>query len=108
MCECAPLDEAGDYINEVRQKRGISRANNYTFTNDSERIEALNLEYRKDFYAEGQYFHFLKLHEMTTFLNCPITSGMTTQQYVFPLPDAEKEYGWTDSMSGTDNGETTE
>ena len=38
---------------------------------------------------------------MTTFLNCPLTGGMTAEQYVFHLPDAEREYGWTDSMSGT-------
>lgn len=102
-CECAPLAEAGSYINEVRQKRGISRTYDYNFLSENERIEALNLEYRKDFYAEGQYFHFLKLHEYSTFLNCPLTGGMTEQQYVFPLPDAEKEYGWTDSMSGENN-----
>lgn len=108
MCECSPLNTAADYINEVRQKRGISRSYNYSFINEQERLEALNLEYRKDFYAEGQYFHFLKLHEMSTYLNCPIASGMTARQYVFPLPDAEKEYGWTDSMSDTNNGDASE
>ena len=76
--------------------------------NPEKMLDALNLEYRKDFYAEGQYFHFLKLHEMTTFLNCPLTGGMTAEQYVFPLPDAEREYGWTDSMSGTTGSDSEE
>ena len=72
------------------KKRGISRSYNYSFINEQERLEALNLEYRKDFYAEGQYFHFLKLHEMSTYLNCPIASGMTARQYVFRCPTQKR------------------
>lgn len=103
LCECAPLGEAGSYINAVRQKRGYLRSNDYNFQSEAERIDALDLEYRKEFYAEGQYFYFLKLHERTTFLNCPIGSGMSKQQYVFPLPDAEREYGWTSDGSENTN-----
>lgn len=108
MCECLPLDQAASYINTVRQKRGILRSNDYIFSTDQQRIDALNLEYRKEFYAEGQYFYFLKLHEMTTFLNCPISSGMSKTQYIFPLPDDEIEYGWTNnSTENEENANTT-
>ena len=108
-CESAPLDQAATYINEVRQKRGISRSNDLSFTTEQSRIDALNLEYRKDFYAEGQYFHFLKRFAEPTFLNCPL-DNMTEAQYIFPLPDAEREYGWTDSMTdgeGTADNESS-
>lgn len=103
LCENAPIEQSARYLNTVRQKRGISSSNNYIFSDSEARINALDLEYRKEFYAEGQYFHFLKLHARTTYLNCPVADGMTKKQYIFPLPDREKEYGWTDSMENKEN-----
>lgn len=111
MCENTDdLDEASTYFNTVRSKRGIPSSSAINFSSPEQRLSELDKEYRKDFYAEGQYWYFLKLHERETFLNCPVTSGMGKQQYVFPLPDAEKEYGWTDSMDSgkTDSDSTNE
>lgn len=107
LCECSSLSDAPQYINLVRQKRGFSNTANYsTFSSDAERTDALDKEYRKEFYAEGQYFWFLKRNKATTFINCAVDE-MGTSQYVFPLPDNEKEYGWT-SDDDTTSDDTTE
>lgn len=112
LCEMSSLSEAPQYINNVRNKRGYSITSNYsTFKNNADRIEKLDKEYRKEFYAEGQYFYFLKNHQFKTFINCPLQNGeMGKAQYVFPLPDAEKEYGWTDqgSSDGTTGTESSD
>ena len=95
LCECSSLSDAPQYINLVRQKRGFTNTANYdTFASDEARTTALDKEYRKEFYAEGQYFWFLKRNKMTSFINSAVDE-MGTSQYVFPLPDNEKEYGWT-------------
>ena len=47
-------------------------------------------EYQKEFFAEGQYFYFLKRHNMKTFYRCPVENFSA---YVLPVPDDEKTYG---------------
>ena len=51
---------------------------------------ALNKEYQKDFFAEGQYFYFLKRHNYKTFWRCPVEK---MDYYVLPTPDDEIAYG---------------
>ena len=58
-------------------------------------ISALNREYRKEFNAEGQYFWFLKIHGITGGLSHSPEVTLVEENFVFPLPDAEVEYGWT-------------
>ncbi|MDO4771295.1 RagB/SusD family nutrient uptake outer membrane protein [Porphyromonas sp.] len=94
LCEMSPLSEAAQHLNKVRNKRGFATASNVKINSEEERIRELDKEYRKEFYAEGQYFFFLKRHAFKTFINCPVTP-MGKEQYVFQLPDREKEYGWT-------------
>lgn len=94
LCEMSPINEAAQYLNKVRNKRGFATASNVRITSEEDLLRELDKEYRKEFYAEGQYFFFLKRHAFTTFINCPITP-MSKEQYVFQLPDSEKEYGWT-------------
>lgn len=94
LCEQSPLEQSAVYLNTVRNRRGYSSANNVVFNTEADRIAALDAEYRKEFYAEGQYFFFLKRQGLATFVNTKIEQ-MGEAQYVFPLPDAEKEYGWT-------------
>ena len=53
-------------------------------------LEALNKEYQKDFFAEGQYFYFLKRHNYKTFWRCPVEK---MDYYVLPTPDDEIAYG---------------
>ena len=93
LAESVSLKESVTYINKVRNARGISRNNNIE-ANDSydeaTRKEALNKEYQKDFFAEGQYFYFLKRHNYKTFWRCPVEK---MDYYVLPTPDDEIAYG---------------
>lgn len=106
LAECVSLSESVDYLNDVRNARGISRANNYTFNasyTEDVRKEALRNEYSKDFFAEGQYFYFLKRNNYDTFYRCPIAN--MRNYYVFPLPDDEVEFGGgqVDDNEGNEN-----
>ena len=101
MAECAPLDEAAGYLKTLIEYRGIS--DSPVFTDEARRLELISKDFRKEYYAEGQFFFFAKQHGLSTFVNCPTT--MTAQQYVFPTPDAEKEYGWTDSSTENESSE---
>ena len=49
-------------------------------------------EYRKEFYAEGQLFFFLKAHNYSTYYGCGL-ANMTSKEYQMPLPDNEKIFG---------------
>lgn len=93
LTEMSPIDECAEYINTVRNKRGYSISNNVRIANESERVNALNDEYRKEFFAEGQYFFFLKKYGISD-LKYAGGVHLGKERYVFPLPDAEKEYGW--------------
>lgn len=78
------------YLNRLRNVRGISRTNNVGTLD----VKALESEYGKEFFAEGQFFYFLKRNARETFYRCPDGLTMSASQYVLPLPDDEKEYGW--------------
>lgn len=94
LCEMKALSDSEDKLNEVRHKRGYPASEDEHFKTEADRIKALNREYRKEFYAEGQYYFFLKQHPTAPVEHFnEVTLGKA--QYVFPLPDAEKEYGWT-------------
>lgn len=86
-----------EYINKVRNARGISRTYDIIYNSmytDSYRIEVLLKEYQKDFFAEGQFFYFLKRHNQSTFYRCPVSQ---MSYYVFPIPDDEIEFGTMES-----------
>lgn len=80
------------YLNKLRNTRGVSRTNNVGALD----VKALESEYSKEFFAEGQFFYFLKRHARETFYRCPANVTMSSAQYVLPLPDDEKEYGWVE------------
>lgn len=90
LAESVALADSEKYINTVRNARGISRNYDLTFSGENERIEALNKEYQKDFFAEGQWFYFLKRHNYSTFHRCPVAEMV---YYVLPTPDDEIAYG---------------
>lgn len=94
LAQMSPLEEGAKYVNAVRNARGYSTSTNISeFFDELYRDDVMDAEVRKEFYAEGQYFFFLKQHEITWFYNCP--AGFSAEKFVFPLPDAEIEYGWT-------------
>ena len=104
LAECVSLDESVEYINEVRITRGISRTNAYQagdFQTEEDRLEALRNEYSKEFFAEGQYFYFLKRNNYETFYRCPVTNMQN--YYVFPLPDDEVEFGGGSTTEDSEN-----
>lgn len=96
-CETSEYsEEAAMFVNSVRNKRGISKAKDVTCESEEQCISALNKEYRKEFYGEGQYFWFLKSHGITGTLAHSPTVTLVEENFIFPLPDAEVEYGWTE------------
>lgn len=96
VCENSEGDEAAYYINMVRNRRGISSSKNVVCDTQEQRTEALLREYRKEFYAEGQFFYFLKSHGVTGTLAHSPEVSIVAENFVFPLPDAEREYGWAE------------
>ena len=102
-CESLEGEEAAFYINKVRNKRGISITKNETCSSKEATIAALDKEYRKEFYAEGQYFWFLKTHGLTGTLVHKPNVTLVEERFIFPLPDNEKEYGWVASEDDTVN-----
>ncbi len=93
LAESVSLEESVDYLNKIRNARGISRIYDLVYNEDfteDERQEALMKEYQKEFFAEGQFFYFLKRHNYKTFYRCPVSEML---YYTFPLPDDEVEFG---------------
>ena len=95
VCENSVDTEAAIYVNTVRNKRGISISKDEVCDSEEAIITALNKEYRKEFYAEGQYFWFLKTHGLTGTLDHNKEVTLFEENFIFPLPDNEKQYGWT-------------
>ena len=101
LCEAEEdMAKAREHINYVRGRRGYSKASDEKFTDSAGRLNALDREYRKEFYAEGQYWYFLKLHGRT---EIPYAAGVALgkERFEFPLPDAEVQYGWTADSAAT-------
>lgn len=104
--ECAPTaKEAADLLNEFRQSRGWSFDDDVTAeglddldVNSKEdktktkRINHLMREVRKEYFAEGQLFFFLKAHHYKTFAGS-VFEEMTPVLYQWPLPDNETIFG---------------
>lgn len=94
---CMASEDSGEsalYVNSVRNKRGISKSKDVSCDTYELRIAALNKEYRKEFYGEGQYFWFLKTHGVLGTLAHCLEVNLVEENFVFTLPDAEVEYGW--------------
>jgi hypothetical protein len=90
--EAAPtIDEGTGYLNVVRVARLIPALTPAPAT--SALLDAeIQLEYRKEFYAEGQVWFYYKRKGVTAIPN-GLVSPMTKAQYIFPLPNAELEFG---------------
>lgn len=106
VAECADDPEvSANALNEVRFARGISYEdeintveydNPYSAGEDpslSKRVNLIMHELRKEYFAEGQLFFYLKAHNFKTFEGCLFTSGMTTAHYQWVLPEDEIIFG---------------
>ena len=106
VAECEPnAQKSVDALNAVRFARGISftdeiRTEHYddpepmpgVSRTQTKRINEIMKEYRKEFFAEGKLFFFLKAHNYETWLGCAVKS-MAKAQYQIPLPDGETIHG---------------
>lgn len=91
MAESVGPDQCAPYLNRLRNVRGISQNNNIGGGIDQQQmLDLLNREYQKEFFAEGQWFYFLKRHNMETFHRSPVE---TMTYYTLPIPDDEVEFG---------------
>ena len=91
LAECNDdLKEAGRLLSLVRGARGVEDLP--TLNSETERLNNLEKEYRKEFYAEGQLWFFYKRWAYKTFGRCPI-SNMNETHYRFPIPDDETILG---------------
>lgn len=90
--ECTEdLVESTIYLNTVRLARGVLETP--TFENEEERMYALELEYRKEFYSEGQLWFFYKRTYAKTFCGYSLDVDMTEANYRFSYPDDEETLG---------------
>lgn len=92
LAECtSSLRDATDYINMVRSMRGVDDLPG--LDSENERMKHIELEYRKEFYAEGQLWYFYKRHFYRTFLHCPVLDDLTEANYTFSIPENEYTFG---------------
>lgn len=104
LCEMNnSLSDAAEPLNHIRHYRSYTDDTDKKFGDESVRIRELLTEYAKEYYAEGQTWHFMKRHNVSTLPYSPIT--FDAEKYIFPLPDAEKEYGWTAENENEETGE---
>jgi hypothetical protein len=90
--ESAPsIQEGTNYLNVVRVARLIPALSSAPASQAAFDAE-IQLEYRKEFYAEGQLWFYYKRKGLTT-IPSGLVTPMTNTQYTFPLPVAELEFG---------------
>lgn len=91
LAECTDdLKESADILSIVRSARGLSSLG--TFASPVDKQMAIEKEYRKEFYGEGQLWFFYKRLGYKTFQFCPISS-MVENNYRFSIPDDESSLG---------------
>lgn len=91
--EASPgIQEALVYLNTVREARGISVILTTEQVADRSALQnELFKEYRKEYYAEGQLWHFYKRLNYASLPNT-VFYGAMTPVYTFPIPDGELEF----------------
>lgn len=86
LIEDLPLEEAKPYFTTYRTARGLSSSiDEPSMASDEARRERLEMEYRKEFYGEGQMFFFYKKHNYDSF-TWPKKFTMPANGYVIPKP----------------------
>ncbi|UMB55448.1 RagB/SusD family nutrient uptake outer membrane protein [Lutibacter sp. A64] len=83
---------AVEYLNTVREHRGILEAIPSDISQENLKIEIMK-EYRKEFLSEGQLFFYYKRTGATNILDVSETIDLNDDIYVLPYPDNELEFG---------------
>ncbi len=89
----AEMENAVQYLNEIRTKRGVITP--YIYTDDVALVDEMYSEYTREFVGEGLLFHFqkrLNLDTHNTGYNFKKTA-FDTSLYVLPMPEEEIEFG---------------
>lgn len=84
------LTESATILSKVRKARALD--NLMPFSSEADKLTNIEKEYRKEFYAEGQLWHFYKRKEYKTFQFCPV-ENMTEKNYRFSVPENEITFG---------------
>ena len=98
LAECNTVKDAPDlakaieYLNQVRERRGIIQPIPETATKE-EILDELTKEYRKEFICEGQLFYYYKRTGKTEIKLATGFREVDDQVYVLPFPDSEIEIG---------------
>lgn len=86
------INEALEYLNAVRDARGISVPLTNGEVADATALQnELFKEYRKEYYAEGHLWQFYKRLAYTSLQNT-VFYGSMASVYTFPIPDGELEF----------------
>jgi hypothetical protein len=93
--ECAnnkgEITKGLNFINQVRNARGLASITSTTVTQDS-LFKVITNEYKKEFISEGQTFFYYKRLGLNLQAASGTTAPVPSGAYIFPLPDAEKQY----------------
>jgi len=88
------FEESTYWLNQVRNARGISSLP--VFRNNTEKTRSIGIEYRKEFYGEGQLWYYYKRTgaSVVQFFNMNnIMPEITDRNYIFNVPDDEYQFG---------------
>ncbi len=95
LSECATtLSESTSWLNQVRATRGVLQLPD--FADHTTKAQNISLEYRKEFYGEGQLWYYYKRTgaNASEFFNMSsILPSFTDKNYIFPVPDDEYLFG---------------
>jgi hypothetical protein len=96
MIKEGQVQEAMNYLNEFRFHRGAQYSSlpDPASVTEAQAYDILETEYYKEFYGEGQAFFFLKRRGSPKIIdpNERGTKDITTQNYIIPIPESEREY----------------
>lgn len=86
LIENLPWQEAQEYFHIYRQARGMNV--NIGFNSDPEKLQRVEKEYRKEFFAEGQMFYYYKRHNIQNW-TIPIRVTVPQNGFVVPKPKGQ-------------------
>lgn len=87
------LDKAIQYVNTIKEQRDVDLTD--ISGSSDEVLDAIIKEFRKETYLEGQLFYLYKRLKLTSIptMDTYYTRDVTTENFIFPLPDDELEFG---------------
>ena len=92
LSEDLPMAEAKSYFSTYRISRGMSATvDESAFATESSLASRLELEYRKEFFGEGQMFYFYKKHNYSQY-TWPSRFNLPSTGYDIPKPKGQTNF----------------